>query len=79
MHLLPGPLAHDRSEQQTHNLLVQGSTPWGPTINDDNIIDAEFTEIYDDRINPALAAAIYKYIGDIGQRPKPGSVVSTYC
>ena len=47
---------------------------------DEDIIDAEFTEVFEPRgVNPLLASEFYKYIGNIGQGPKPGSVVSTYC
>lgn len=47
---------------------------------DDDIIDAEFTEVFEPRgVNPYLASEFYKYIGNIGQGPRPGSLLTTYC
>ena len=62
---MTGPIAHDWLEQRTHNPLVLGSTPSGPTNYgdiDDNIIDVEFEEIL--RPDPNLIR-IYKMVENI--------------
>lgn len=61
MKQLIGPIAQ-RLEQSTHNALVPGSNPGGPT-NDDNIIDAEFEEIYEPGLMERMGQiAFYKYV-----------------
>ena len=42
---LKGPLAHAWLEQRTHNPLVQGSTPWGPTNYNLNMIPFELSTL----------------------------------
>lgn len=70
MKRISGPIAQ-RSEQSTHNALVPGSNPGGPT-KDDNIIDAEFTVIYEPSwLERQAQIEFYKYIQNITKRKGP--------
>ena len=64
MKQINGPIAQ-RLEQSTHNALVPGSNPGGPT-NNDNIIDAEWEEIFEPSWMERMGQiAYYKYMQTI--------------
>lgn len=70
MKQLIGPIAQ-RLEQSTHNALVPGSNPGGPT-NTDDIIDAEFTVVYGPSwLERQAQIAFYKYIQNITKNKAP--------
>ena len=78
MKQITGPLAHAWLEQRTHNPLVQGSTPWGPTTDDiidaefEEIIDAEWTEVREPSWQQRQAQiAYYKYIQNLARNKMP--------